>query len=170
MVDLALLILRLAVGLTIAAHGAQKLFGWFGGPGMAGFTGWVENMNLRPGRLWAWASALAEFGGGLLLAMGFLTPLAAAIIIANMLMAVAKVHLAKGFWNTGGGYEYNLIIMAAALAIGLAGPGAYALDALVIGGGPQLQLFAYALLIGLAGVTLGLLVSERQPEATRQSR
>ncbi len=90
--DFAFLILRLTVGLLFAAHGAQKLFGWFGGGGMKGHTEMIHSLNIRPAPLWAWLSALAEFGGGLCLALGFFTPVAAAILISNMVMAIAKVH------------------------------------------------------------------------------
>jgi putative oxidoreductase len=162
MLDLGLLILRVVLGLVMAAHGAQKLFGWFSGPGLEKFAGVMEHLNLRPGRLWALVSGLGEFGGGLLLALGLLTPVGAALIIGTMLMAIATVHLAKGFWNTGGGYEYNVIILAAALALGLTGPGAYALDPRPALGLPQTELFSVSLVVVLMGVAGGLLLQEQQ--------
>jgi len=123
-----ILILRLVIGFTLAAHGAQKLFGWWGGPGMKGWTGAMNHMRIRPATPWAWMSALAEFGGGLGLALGFLNPLPSFAIAGSMIVAVALVHLPKGFFNSKGGYEFNLAILAAAAAVALTGPGAYSLD------------------------------------------
>ena len=108
-----ILILRLVVGLTIAAHGAQKLFGWWGGPGMKGWTGAMNHMRIRPAAPWAWASALAELTGGLGLAVGLLNPLPSFAIAGSMLVAIALVHLPKGFFTSKGGYEFNLTILAA---------------------------------------------------------
>lgn len=94
-IDLGLLILRVVVGLLLTGHGAQKLFGWFGGPGLDGFTGWIGSMGLRPPRLWAVLGGLAEFGGGLLLVLGLFTPLGSLGILASMLMAIIQVHWPK---------------------------------------------------------------------------
>jgi putative oxidoreductase len=127
--DIGLLILRLVVGLTVAGHGAQKLFGWFGGYGLAGTGGFFEKLGFRPGKLQAFLAGLAEFGGGLLLAVGLGTPVAAALILTVMLVAVVSIHLPKGFWVTNGGYEYNLVIAAAVLALAFIGPGLYSVDA-----------------------------------------
>src|SRR5437763_16691132 len=108
MMAVGLLILRLVVGLTIAGHGAQKLFGWWGGPGMTGWTQMVTKLRIRPAEPWAWIAALAESAGGILLALGLLTPLAAVAIAGSMIIAIATVHLPRGFRVTKGGYEYNL--------------------------------------------------------------
>ena len=124
-----ILILRLVVGLTLAAHGAQKLFGWFGGPGMTGWTGAMNRMRIRPATPWAWTSALAEFLGGLGLAVGFLNPLPSFAIAGSMLVAIALVHLPKGFFVSKGGLEFNLTILAAVAAIAFIGPGLISLDA-----------------------------------------
>lgn len=124
-----LLVLRLAVGLIVAAHGAQKLFAWWGGPGMNGWTAGMTRMRMRPPTFWAWVSALSELGGGLLLAFGFLSPFGSFAIAGAMLVAVALVHWPKGFWNSKGGYEFNLSILAAVAALALTGPGAISLDA-----------------------------------------
>ena len=124
-----LLLLRLAVGLTLAAHGAQKLFGWFGGHGLAGTGQFMEMIGFAHGRRKAFLAGLSEAGGGLLLALGLLTPIAAAMLIAVMLVAVVSVHLTKGFFASGGGYEYNLILAIAAVSIAFTGPGALSLDA-----------------------------------------
>lgn len=89
MIGVGLLVLRTVVGLTLAAHGAQKLLGWFGGPGIKGFAGMLGQLNIRPTALWAWVAALAELVGGLALAVGLLTPLAATAIAGSMLVAIA---------------------------------------------------------------------------------
>ena len=94
--DLGLLILRLIVGLLLAGHGAQKLFGWFGGNGLSGTAGWLESLGLRPAPFWALIAGLSEVGGGILLALGLLTPLGSLGIMASMLMATIKVHWANG--------------------------------------------------------------------------
>src|SRR4030081_15381 len=117
MLAVGLLILRLVVGLTLAAHGAQKLFGWWGGPGMTGWTQIVRKLRIRPAQPWAWVAALSEFGGGLLLAIGLLWPLGSLAIASTMLVAIATVHLPKGFWVTKGGFEFNLPLIGAAAAV-----------------------------------------------------
>jgi putative oxidoreductase len=129
--DFGLLVVRLAVGLVFAAHGAQKLFGWWGGPGMDRWTGVIEGMGVRPPRLWATISSLNELLGGVLLAIGLLTPVAAAVVVAQSAVIVARVHWAKGFWNTKGGYEYPLVLGAVALGLAFTGPGAWAVDELM---------------------------------------
>lgn len=128
MLSAGLLVLRLGIGLILVAHGVQKLFGWWGGPGIKGWTGAMTRMRLRPPTAWAWISALGEFGGGLLLALGLLSPIGSVAIAGAMLVAVALVHWPKGFWNSKGGYEFNLSILAAVVALALTGPGAYSLD------------------------------------------
>ena len=126
--EIGLLLVRLVVGGTLAAHGAQKLFGWFGGYGIAGTGGWLESLGFRPGKLQATVSGLSEFGGGLLLAAGLLTPLGGAAIAGVMIVAIASVHLDKGFFNGTGGYEFNLVLAVTALALAFTGPGRFSLD------------------------------------------
>ena len=126
---IGLLILRLVVGLTLAAHGAQKLFGWFGGYGLAGTGGFLEQLGFFPGRRYALFVGLAELVGGLLLALGFATPLAATLIIGVMFVAIATVHLKHGFFNHNQGYEYNLTLAVVALSIAIIGAGAVSVDA-----------------------------------------
>ena len=126
--SIGLLILRLVVGLGLAAHGAQKLFGWFGGYGIAGTGQFLEQLGFRPGRLQAAQAGIAETVGGLFLAAGFLTPAAAAAVVAVMVVAAVSVHIEKGFFLQSGGYEYTLVLAAAALALAFTGPGAISLD------------------------------------------
>src|ERR1700733_14059818 len=121
--DIGFLLLRLALGLTVAAHGAQKLFGWFGGPGLDGTGGFFEKLGFVPGRRHALMAGLTEAGGGLLLALGLLTPLAAAVVFAVMVVAGASAHSGKGFFLSGGGYEYTLILGASGLSVAFTGPG-----------------------------------------------
>ena len=125
---LGLLILRLVVGFTMAGHGAQKLFGWWGGPGMTGWTEIVTRLRIRPAATWAWIAALSEFGGGLLLALGLLSPLGSLAVAGAMLVAIATVHWPNGFWNVKRGYEFNLTLLASVTALALAGPGTYSVD------------------------------------------
>ena len=126
--DLALLILRLVVGVLFVGHGAQKLFGVFGGGGLDGTAGMFDNIGLRPGWLHARAAGAAEFGGGALLALGLFTPFAAAILIAVMTAAVVTVHGSNGIWNTNQGYEFNLVMVAAVFALAGVGAGSWSLD------------------------------------------
>src|SRR5438876_1478931 len=128
--DLALLLLRIVVGLLVAGHGAQKLFGWFGGHGLAGFAGSLESMRCRPARLWAWLAGITEFGGGVLFAMGWLSPLGSIGMASSMLTAIARVHWPK-VWATERGFELPLTYLVVALAVGISGPGAYSLDAVL---------------------------------------
>ena len=126
--ETGLLLIRVVLGGIMAAHGAQKLFGWFGGPGLAGTGGWLEAMGLRPARVWAGLTGLAEFGGGALLILGLLTPLGAAAVAGVMFVAIATVHWRNGFFNSNGGYEFNLLIVAAAIALAFTGPGTISID------------------------------------------
>jgi putative oxidoreductase len=126
--NLGLLIIRRVVGLLVAGHGAQKLFGSFGGNGPEGTGAFFEQLGLRPGRALALAAGVGELVGGLLLAVGLVTPVAAAIVTAVMLTAIWTAHLPKGIWVTQGGYEYNLVLIAVALMLAGTGPGQWSLD------------------------------------------
>lgn len=130
-IDLGLLVLRIAVGLTLVPHGAQKLFGWFGGYGVKGTGAWLDSMGAKNGWAIALLAGIAEFFGGLGLAFGLLTSIAAAGVIAVMLGAILTAHKGKGFFNTNGGWEFPLLIALGALAIAIAGPGAYSADAVL---------------------------------------
>ncbi len=126
--DLALFIVRIVIGLLFVGHGAQKLFGVFGGAGLKGTADRFEAAGLRPGRLHAWAAGGAELVGGALLALGLLTPVGAALVIAVMVAAAVTVGRPKGLWNVNGGYEYNLVLIAVAFALAGVGPGGWSLD------------------------------------------
>jgi putative oxidoreductase len=123
------LLLRLSVGGFFFGHGTQKLFGWFGGHGLAATAEGFEKMGLRPGKANAIAAGAAVAGGGALLAAGLATPLAASALTATMLTAIKTVHGKNGPWITNGGYEYNVVLIAAALMLVEAGPGSLSLDA-----------------------------------------
>ena len=131
MMSYGILVLRVVVGLVMAGHGAQKLFGWFGGVGPRGTASFFEQIRFRPALLMALGAGLAEFAGGVLLATGLFTPLAAVAIAIVMLNAIATIHWPNGLWNSNGGYEYNLVILAAVAAIATTGPGRFALDTAV---------------------------------------
>ncbi|HEY4392095.1 MAG TPA: DoxX family protein [Paenibacillus sp.] len=130
-IALGLLIIRLVVGISFIAHGAQKLFGWFGGYGLKGTGGWMDSLGLKPGVLMALMAGLGEFVGGLLFAAGLLTPIAGALIAITMLFAIISVHGKNGYWNTANGYEMNLLIIAVVIGVSLIGAGAYSLDAIL---------------------------------------
>jgi len=129
--DWGLLLARLIVGLAFAAHGSQKLFGWFGGYGIKGTGGFLESLGFRPGALFATLSGLGELLGGLFLALGFAGPVGPALIIATMLVAIFTVHISKGFWNSDGGWELPATNIAAALAFATFGFGAISVDAAI---------------------------------------
>ncbi len=154
-IDAGLLVIRVVLGAIFVAHGAQKLFGWFGGGGLKGTTAWIGNMGIRPAWLWGTISALNEFGGGLLLIAGLANPLGPLAIIAQMLVATLLVHWRNGFWNSKGGIEFPLINLAGALLIGLSGSGAYSLDAILKLALPE----PITLAAGLVAVVLGTAVA-----------
>jgi len=129
--SLGLLILRLVFGLTFAAHGSQKLFGLFGGGGIAGTGVWFESIGMKPGKRYAVLAGLGEFISGLFFAFGLLTPLAAFGIVAVMIVSIFAALRKNGYWALQGGYEYNIAIITAAVCVALTGPGAYALDRLL---------------------------------------
>jgi putative oxidoreductase len=165
--DTALLLLRLVVGLYVAAHGAQKLFGWFDGHGLAATRGMLGSMlGYRPAWLWALAVTLAEFGGGLLLALGLLSPIGAIAVAAAMLSATLVPHWSKGPFSSKGGYELSLTNLAVAVSLALAGPGSYALDA-VLGIHVPLVDAEVIAVVALVAVLVGI-VSRRAAVAQSQ--
>jgi putative oxidoreductase len=121
---------RVTIGLLFVGHGTQKLFGWFGGGGPEGTGQFFEQVGLQPGRKNALEAGAAEAGGGLLLALGAATPLAAASLSGVMITAIKSVHWEKGIWASSGGYEYNLVLLAAVFGLTENGPGEWSLDGL----------------------------------------
>jgi putative oxidoreductase len=170
MKDLGLLVLRLTVGGLMAGHGAQKLFGWFGGHGLQGTAGWLESMGMRPGKQWALMAGLSEFGGGVMTLLGFLNPLGPLGTIGSMGMATAKVHWGKPIWVTSGGAELPVTNIAAALALGLAGPGRLSVDNALGLRLPRRLLLIPGLLLAALGVGIGMWTSAHpQTQAEEQA-
>ena len=122
-----LLFLRVVVGTIFAAHGTQKLFGWWGGGGLRGTAGWLGSSGFRPPLVMAFLVAVSETSG-LVFALGLVTPLAALALATTMVVAVGAVHWKNGFFSTKGGYEFNLALWAAVIAVAAIGPGRFSLD------------------------------------------
>lgn len=161
--DLGLLIIRLAVGGLVAGHGAQKMFGWFGGNGfVATRTMMGSHLRMRPAALWTALAGLSEFGGGVLLMTGLLSPLGSLGIIAAMLVAIT-IHWPQ-FWAMRGGFEYPLALLTMGLSSGLAGPGRYSLDRALGIALPAPTTFLVGLILVLGGVLLAL--ATRTPRVT----
>jgi putative oxidoreductase len=148
-------IVRVVQGTLMAGHGAQKLFGSFGGPGLEGTSGFMEMLGMRPGRPWAYVAGLSEFGGGVLTALGLLKPLGPLGIIGSMAMATRKAHWDKPIWVTEGGAELPVLNMAISTALMVREPDAYSLDR-VLG----LRLPAWVGPVGLVGILLTVIYSE----------
>jgi putative oxidoreductase len=164
-----LLVLRVVLGLVMAAHGAQKLFGWFGGGGPRGTASAFAHLGFRAPLAMAVFAGLAEVGGGLLLAAGLATPLAALALTGVMLNAISTAHWRNGFWSSSGGYEYNLLIITAAVALAATGPGAFSVDAL-IGWDAGISGPGWAVGVLVVGGVLAVLthtLGRRSPETSR---
>ena len=129
--DAGLLLARVVFGLLMAAHGSQKLFGWFGGYGLAGTGGFFESLGFRPGRFFAATAGGTEVVAGLLLALGLLGPLGPALILSVMVVAMATVHWQHGLFAQDNGIEVPLLYAVGAAALALTGAGAYSIDALL---------------------------------------
>lgn len=155
--DAGLLIVRLVAGGLMAAHGAQKLFGWFGGYGLAGTAGFMEQLGFRPGRVFASAAATAEFGGGLLIALGLLGPAGPALVLATMIVGAVTVHWHNGVFAMSNGIELPLLYAVVAVGLALTGYGAYSFD-FAIGLAPLwTPAVAWAAIaVGIAGGMLNL--------------
>jgi putative oxidoreductase len=167
--DVALLVLRVVVGLYLFGHGAQKLFGWFGGPGLAGTEGFMKMLGFRPTRVWAVNAGLAETVGGLLLLLGFLNPLGSLAIVAAMLTAIATAHLGKGWFSQTGGPELPLTNIAAAVAVAVIGPGGIALDRWFGIALPEPATGIVLTVLVLLGVAAALLSRRQQPAEQAQA-
>ena len=126
--DLALLLIRLVFGIVFIGHGSQKLFGAFGGAGLAGMAESLAKSGLQPGMLFALTGGIAEFGGGVLMLLGLLTPVAALATIGIMIAAIVMVTGGHGFFIQNEGYEYNLVLIGLAVALAITGPGRLSLD------------------------------------------
>lgn len=161
--DVGLLALRLTVGGLLAGHGAQKLFGSFGGYGIQGTAGWLESLGLKPGKPWAYLAGGGEFGSGVLTALGFLGPVGPISIWGPMLMAWNKAHAGKPIWVTAGGAELPLVYMAAGAALAFTGPGRFSLDHVL--GIKTSRALAAATVVGVAaGVIAGVTTPQPAPE------
>jgi putative oxidoreductase len=169
MVNAAMLLLRVTLGGLLAGHGAQKLFGWFGGPGLQGTRGWLQSLGYPPEQPWAEASATAELGGGVLTALGFLGPIGPALTTGAMATATVKVHWGKPIWVTSGGAELPVTNMAIAGALMLAGPGDWSLDGLLGIRVPRWVAIPAAL-ASAAGVAYGVWQSKQALQAQQQAQ
>jgi putative oxidoreductase len=167
--SIALLILRLGVGLTLAGHGLQKLFGWFGGAGLIRLGQSLEKQGFKPVWPWIALAILGEVGGGLSVALGFLTTLGAVGILGAMAMATFKTHWKNGFWLNKGGYEYSLVLLIVSIAIGLIGPGSYSLDAPFGITFPQALLFGVLAVAALLIDAVGIFSSRKALAAAQES-
>jgi putative oxidoreductase len=153
--ELGLLLLRVVVGLLFIGHGTQKLFGWFGGPGLNGMAGWLGSTGMRPAMFWAFMAGVSEAGGGLLLALGLLNPLGTLGITAAMLVAIVTAHWGR-LWASDNGMELPLLYLAVATTIALTGSGAYSLDAALGLSLPQPLSYLAGLVLVVLGVATAL--------------
>jgi putative oxidoreductase len=160
------LILRLVVGLLIAAHGAQKLFGWFGGYGLVGTGGFFESLGFRPGVAFAATAGFAELAGGTVVVLGLFGPVGPALILSVMVVAAVSVHLSNGVFATSNGVELPLLYGAAAVGLALTGHGAYSLDTLFGFGSVWTPTATLTVLgIGVTGALANLAIRRPAPVA-----
>jgi putative oxidoreductase len=152
-------IVRVVQGSLMAGHGAQKLFGSFGGPGLEGTSGFMEMLGMRPGRPWAYLAGLSEFGGGVLTALGLFNPLGPLGVIGAMAMATRKAHWDKPIWVTEGGAELPVLNIAISTALMIREPDAFSLDRIL-----GIRLPAWVGPVGLVAVILTILYSELEPD------
>lgn len=162
MLSAGLLVARLVLGGLMAGHGAQKAFGWFGGPGLRGTAGMMEHLGFRPGLPFALAAAGTELASGVLVALGLLGPVGPALMVSVMLVAAVSAHLANGLWGQNGGYEMALVYGMVAAALALTGPGAFSADAALGLTGLWTPAFAgIALAVGVLGGAANLAARRR---------
>jgi putative oxidoreductase len=171
--DLGLLVLHVVVGLLLFGHGAQKLWGWFGGRGVDGAGAFMETLGLRPGRLHAILGGLGEVVGGGLIALGLLTPLGSALVIGVMVTATITAHWSNGLWAQNGGFEYPLTNIVIAFALAAVGTGDVSLDAALdldlAGTGWALAALGAGLVGGIGAVVQGRIASREVEGGTPQS-
>jgi putative oxidoreductase len=168
--DAGLLIARFVFGLLMAAHGTQKLFGWFGGYGLTAVSGYFESLGFRPGRFFALVASLTEVVGGVLVAAGFFGPIGPALVLSVMIVAALTVHAPHGLFAASNGIEVPLLYGAAALALGLTGPGAYSLDsALGLSSVWTPAIVWSILLVGAIGGVLNVAVRRAPQQVTATS-
>lgn len=159
-INISMLVLRVGIGSIFVAHGLQKAFGWWEGPGWSGWKGAMGYLGIRPGLFWASISLIAELGGGLALIVGLLVPLAGAGLVAQTIVLFKKVHWPNGFWTSKGGIEFPLAFGVGAFAVQVLGPGAWALDSLL----PVGVLYEPAVRWTLLGIaTVGALIAAFMP-------
>jgi putative oxidoreductase len=162
--SLGLLIVRITLGLLMAAHGSQKLLGWFGGHGLAGTAGFFDSLGFRPGRFFATLASATEVTSGLLLALGFLGPIGPALMISVMIVAAVSMHWKNGVFAANGGIEVPLLYGVVAAGLLLTGPGQYSLDAALGLGVLATPMLAWAALaVGVIGGVMNLFA--RRPVA-----
>jgi putative oxidoreductase len=167
--DIGILLVRLTVGITFAAHGAQKILGWWGGPGFATWSAGIARMGLRPAWLWAAISAGVEFVCGPLLVLGLLTPLASALLVGQSTYIVVRAHLPRGFWNAKGGIEFPLQLLVGSLLVITTGPGALSLDSVLgldLGATTRIALLAVA----VAGAIVAMAIARPRPPTPTPQR
>ncbi len=155
-VNKSLVLIRVVIGLLFIGHATQKLFGWFGGDGLAKFTESLAKLGIQPAPLWALLEAASELAGGTLLVLGLFTPIAAALIIGGHARGDRRVHAPNELWSQQGGFEYNLVLIRILLVIGFVGLGLYSLDRRLPFALPRPWTLAFALLITLAVSALAL--------------
>ncbi len=153
-VDAGLLLLRVLVGVTLSLHGMQKLFGWFGGGGLDATAGWFSSLGFGDGRASAVAAGVGEVAGGLGLALGLATPLAATLVIATMTTAALVNNADNGFWSVNKGWELNGYLVAVAWSLATTGPGRFSLDEAVVSA--TLDLPRHGVVVGLGALALGV--------------
>jgi putative oxidoreductase len=161
--DLSLLAARLTLGGTIAAHGAQKMFGAFGGPGIEGASQFMSSLGFEPGEKYARASSAAEIASGTLISLGALGPIGPAMLLSVMITAIETVHRPKGYWNTNGGYEMNTMIILLALLLATEGYGSFSFDAALGIHEKTGATFGWLALAGGVGTAIALLQQRQLP-------